>query len=75
VFRDSPRRFAAELPALRIRKREPFHKGLYALSGGLRLNTRVPRPLARLLLDLDRRTSLLDNFFGVFAIIVVERVD
>jgi SAM-dependent methyltransferase len=75
VFRDSPSRFAAEFPALRVTKREPFHKGLYALSGGLRLNTRVPRPLAKLLLDLDRRTGFLDDTFGVFGLIVVERVD
>jgi SAM-dependent methyltransferase len=75
VFRDSPQRFAAEFPALRVVKRDPFHKGLYALSGGLRLNTRVPRRLAKLLLDLDRRTGFLDDVFGVFALIVVERVE
>jgi SAM-dependent methyltransferase len=73
VFRDSPVRFARELPRLRIVKREPFHKGLYALSGGLRVNTRVPRPIAKMLIDLDRRTASLDALFGVFAVIVVER--
>lgn len=73
VFRDSDARFAREFPALRIVKREPFHKWLYLASGGLKLNTRVPRPLARALVALDRRVHLGDALTGIFATIVVER--
>jgi SAM-dependent methyltransferase len=74
VFRDSDARFAREFPGLRIVKREPFHKWLYLLSGGLRLNTRVPRVLAQRLVDLDRRVATGDGTLGLFATIVVERV-
>jgi SAM-dependent methyltransferase len=73
VFRDSEARFALEFPALRIVKREPFHKWLYLFSGGLRLNTRVPRPLARWLVRRDRDVHAGDRTLGIFALIVVER--
>ncbi len=73
VFRDSTERFGREFPELRIRKLEPFHKWLYLLSGGLRLNTRVPRFLARRLVDLDRRIATGNRLTGIFALIVVER--
>ncbi len=74
VFRDSDARFTREFPALRIVKREPFHKWLYLASGGLRLNTRVPRPIAKALVAFDRRVRLGDALTGIFATIVVERV-
>jgi SAM-dependent methyltransferase len=73
VFRDSDERFAREFPALRIVKREPFHKWLYLASGGLKLNTRIPRALAERLVDFDRRTRRGDDELGIFATIVVER--
>jgi SAM-dependent methyltransferase len=73
VFRDSDPRFAREFPELRIVKREPFHKWIYLLSGGLRLNTRVPRPLARAIVGWDRRVRKGDEKAGIFALIVVER--
>jgi hypothetical protein len=73
VFRDSRERFAREFPALEIVKLEPFHKWLYLASGGLRLNTRVPRPLATTLVALDRRIRLGNRLTGLFALIVVER--
>ncbi len=73
VFRDSDARFAREFPALRIVKRQPFHKWLYLASGGLRLNTRVPGFLARRLVDADRALTLGDRTLGLFATIVVER--
>ena len=74
VFRDSDRRFAREFPALRILKREPFHKWLYLASGGLKLNTRIPRPVARRIIELDRRVHAGDRLTGIYATIVVERV-
>ena len=73
VFRDSSERFAREFPELEIVKLEPFHKWLYLASGGLRLNTRVPRALARGLVTLDRRIHLGNRMTGLFALIVVER--
>jgi SAM-dependent methyltransferase len=73
VFRDSNERFAREFPALQIVKLEPFHKWLYLASGGLRLNTRVPRPLAKGLVALDHRIRLGNRLTGIFALIVVER--
>ena len=73
VFRDSAARFAKEFPELVIVKREPFHKWLYLFSGGLRLNTRVPRFIARHLLHVDRRTKWGDEAFGIFAVITVDR--
>jgi len=73
VFRDSDARFAREFPDLRIVKREPFHKWLYLFSGGLRLNTRVPRSLARKLVRLDQALHAGDESLGIFATIVVER--
>jgi SAM-dependent methyltransferase len=73
VFRDSDARFAREFPALRIVKREPFHKWIYLLSGGVTLNTRVPRGLARTLVELDRWLRLGDRTFGIFGLIVVQR--
>jgi SAM-dependent methyltransferase len=73
VFRDSDARFAREFPELRIVKREPFHKWLYLLSGGLRLNTRVPRALARRLVALDDRLQSGNQLLGLFALIVVDR--
>ena len=54
-------------------KREPFHKWLYLFSGGLKLNTRVPRFLARRLVELDRRTSGINDALAIFGLIVVER--
>jgi SAM-dependent methyltransferase len=74
VFRDSDARFEREFPGLRIRTREAFHKWLYLLSGGLRLNTRVPRWLARRLVAWDRSQTVADRVFGIFAVVVVERV-
>jgi SAM-dependent methyltransferase len=73
VFRDSDDRFAREFPKLTIVKREPFHKWLYLVSGGLRLNTRVPRALARRLVRLDQRVDRGNRLFGLFALIVVDR--
>jgi len=75
VFRDRPERFAREFPRLRIVKAQPFHKWLYLLSGGLRVNTRVPLRLARILVNLDRRVRAGDRLLGLFALIVVERAD
>lgn len=74
VFRDSDGRFAREFPALRIVKREPFHKWLYLASGGLKLNTHIPARLAAKLVTLDRALRLGDAQLGLFATIVVERV-
>jgi SAM-dependent methyltransferase len=74
VFRDSDERFRREFPALRVVKREPFHKWLYLLSGGLKLNTHVPRLLARRLVTWDRRFSLGNELLGVFALVVVDRI-
>jgi len=73
VFRDSDPRFEVEFPALRIAKREPFHKWLYLLSGGLRLNTHVPRGLARRLVRTDRLVRIGDRTAGIFAVVVLER--
>ncbi len=74
VFRDSDERFHREFPALRIVKREPFHKWLYLLSGGLKLNTRVPRFVARKLVAWDRQVAAGNQLLGIFALIVVERI-
>lgn len=74
VFRDSDARFARSFPALRVVKREPFHKWLYLLSGGLRLNTHIPRPIARALVAADRAVHPGDSATGLFARIVVERL-
>jgi SAM-dependent methyltransferase len=74
VFRDSDARFAREFPALRIVKREPFHKWLYLASGGLKLNTRVPGVLADAMVALDGALRLGDGTLGLFATVVVERV-
>ena len=74
VFRDSGPRWRREFPELRIVERRPFHKWLYLLSGGLRLNTRVPRALARRLVALDRALEKGNATLGLFARIVVERV-
>jgi SAM-dependent methyltransferase len=73
VFRDSRERFSREFPALDVVKLEPFHKWLYLASGGLKLNTRVPRPLAKGLVALDRMIRVGDRTAGLFALIVVER--
>jgi SAM-dependent methyltransferase len=73
VFRDNDERFGREFPGLVIRKRTPFHKWLYLLSGGLRLNTRIPRTIARPLVALDRRVGKGDATFGIFGVIVVDR--
>lgn len=73
VFRDSDARFAREFPALTIVRRQPFHKWPYLFSGGLRLNTRVPRALARAVLRLDRELTRGDSALGIFALIVVEK--
>lgn len=74
VFRDSDERFQREFPALSLRKRQPFHKWLYLASGGLKLNTRIPAPLARGLVALDRHIQLGDQTLGLFALVVVERL-
>jgi SAM-dependent methyltransferase len=74
VFRDSDERFRRDFPDLAIVKREPFHKWLYLLSGGLKLNTRVPDFLARRLISWDRRMTAGDELLGIFALVVVERV-
>lgn len=74
VFRDSDERFQREFPQLVVRKRQPFHKWLYLASGGLKLNTHVPAPLARGLVALDRRIQFGDRTLGLFALVVVERV-
>jgi hypothetical protein len=74
VFRDSDARFARSFPALRVVKREPFHKWLYLASGGLRLNTHIPRPIARALVAADRALHPGDAATGLFARIVVERL-
>ncbi len=74
VFRDSDERFRREFPALRVVKREPFHKWLYLLSGGLKLNTHVPRLLARAIVTWDRRLSTGNGLLGLFALVVVERI-
>ena len=73
VFRDGEARFAQEFPELAIVKREPFHKWLYLVSGGLRLNTRVPRMVAKRLVELDARIHRGNDLLGLFALIVVER--
>jgi SAM-dependent methyltransferase len=73
VLRDSDARFAREFTKLRIVKRQPFHKWLYLVSGGLKLNTRVPAMLSRALVSLDRRIRLGDDLTGLFALIVIER--
>jgi SAM-dependent methyltransferase len=75
VFRDSDVRFGKEFPRLAILKREPIHKWLYLLSGGLRLNTHVPDFLAERLVRLDEQVLLGDAQLGLFAVIVIERVD
>ena len=74
VFRDSVERFSREFPELRVLKLEPFHKWLYLLSGGLQLNTHVPRFIARRLVALDRRIATGNPLLGIFALIVVERI-
>lgn len=73
VFLDGQQRMRQVAPGLSVVKCQPFHKWLYLFSGGLRLNTRVPGPIARGLLRLDQATSALDPIFGIFAVIVVER--
>lgn len=73
VFRDSAARFARDFPNLRVVQRQPFHKWLYLFSGGLKLNTRVPRRLARLAVEIDRRVQYADSTLGIFALVVVER--
>ena len=74
VFRDSDERFQREFPQLVLRKRQPFHKWLYLASGGLKLNTHVPAPIARGLVALDRRVRFGDEALGLFALVVVERI-
>ncbi len=74
VFRDSVERFSREFPALRVRKLEPFHKWLYLMSGGLKLNTHIPRFIARRLVEWDRRIAAGNGLLGIFALIVVERI-
>jgi SAM-dependent methyltransferase len=73
VFRDNDERFTREFPDLVIVKREPFHKWLYLVSGGLRLNTRVPRLLAKRMVDFDRRVEQGNRTFGLFALVVVDK--
>ncbi len=73
VFRDGEDRFAREVPDLPIFKREPFHKWLYLLSGGLRWNTRVPRAWAKRMIELDRNVERGNAWFGLFALIVVDK--
>jgi len=73
VFGDGLERLGRVAPELTVIKRVPCHKWLYLLSGGLRLNTRVPRRVGDALRWLDRRTAALDALAGIFALIVVER--
>jgi SAM-dependent methyltransferase len=73
VFRDSEKRFQRECGSLRIIKLQPFHKWLYLLSGGLRVNTRVPGFVGRALLRADRRTKFADRIAAIFALVVLER--
>jgi len=74
VFRDSDERFAREFARLRIVKRKPFQKWLYLLSGGLKLNTHIPSPLARAMVRWDRAIRLGDDSLGIFGLVVVERI-
>lgn len=74
VFRDGIRRLSQVAPELTVVKVEPFHKWLYLLSGGLKLNTRIPRAVGEALLWCDRKTAALDATAGIFALIVVERI-
>lgn len=73
VFRDSDPRFLREFPGLSIVKREPFHKWLYLLSGGLRFNTHIPSILSRLIVRADNRLGAGNRWLGIFGLIVVER--
>lgn len=73
VFRDSDERFAREFPHLRIVKREPFQKWLYLFSGGLKLNTHIPGPIARAMVRWDRAIRAGNDTLAIFALIVVER--
>jgi SAM-dependent methyltransferase len=73
VFRDGDARFRREFPDLTIAKRQPFNKWLYVMSGGLTLNTRVPRPIAKRLVALDRKVRVGDRALGIFGLIVVRR--
>ncbi len=73
VFRDSDERFSREFRDLSIVKREPFHKWLYLLSGGLRFNTRVPQLLAKRLVEIDHRVERGNRTFGIFALVVVDK--
>ncbi len=73
VFGDGIERLRRVAPDLTVIKRAPCHKWVYLLSGGLRLNTRVPRAVGDALLWLDHRTAALDAVAGIFALIVVER--
>lgn len=73
VFRDGLIRLAQITPELRLERCAPFHKWLYLLSGGLRLNTRIPTSVARLLLTIDGATAAFDNLFAIFALIVVQK--
>jgi len=73
VFRDSDERFRREFPELTIVKREPIHKWLYLLSGGLRLNTRIPAVVARKLVKLDEQVRFGNHWAAIFGLIVVER--
>lgn len=75
VFRDSDPRFAEEFPALRITRRQPFHKWLYLLSGGLKLNTHVPERIAQRLIALDREHPSSDDTFGIFAEVIIDRIE
>lgn len=74
VFRYGLDRVAAIAPDLRVLPVQPFSKMVYLLSGGLRVNTGVPAPLARRLLELEARTRAFDGLAGIFALIAVERV-
>jgi SAM-dependent methyltransferase len=73
VFRDSAARFAQDFPQLRIVRCQPFHKWLYLLTGGLQMNTHIPRAIARRLIAIDRAITLGDRWFGIFGMVVVER--
>ncbi len=73
VFLDGRARLAQLAPRLHVVRCTPFQKWLYLWSGGLRLNTRVPAGVARVLLRLDRVTSSLDTLFAIFALIIVEK--
>ncbi|HVT04171.1 MAG TPA: methyltransferase domain-containing protein [Thermoanaerobaculia bacterium] len=74
VFGLRRERLDREFPLLRLTRAQPFHKWLYLFSGGLRLNTRIPRLISRWLVQADRKINAGDQWAGLFALIVLERL-